>query len=46
MHALVNYMLQGGETADAGAFIRELAQRVSQHKDDLMTIAQRLEQKG
>ncbi|QNH53272.1 MULTISPECIES: hypothetical protein [Erwiniaceae] len=39
-------MLQAGETADAGAFIRELALRVPQHKDELMTIAQQLEQKG
>ncbi|WP_427004017.1 Rpn family recombination-promoting nuclease/putative transposase [Pantoea eucrina] len=46
MHALVNYMLQAGETADAGAFIRELALRVPQHEDELMTIAQQLEQKG
>lgn len=46
LHALVNYMLQAGETADAGAFIRELAQRVPQHEDELMTIAQQLEQKG
>ena len=46
MHALVNYMLQAGETADAGAFIRELAQQVPQHEDELMTIAQQLEQKG
>ena len=46
LHARVNYMLQAGETADAGAFIRELAQRVPQHEDELMTIAQQLEQKG
>lgn len=44
--ALVNYMLQAGETSDAFAFIRELAQRVPQHEDELMTIAQQLEQKG
>ena len=46
LHALVNYMLQAGETSDAGAFIRELAQRVPQHGDELMTIAQQLEHKG
>ena len=46
LHALVNYILQAGETADAGLFIRELAQRVPQHEDELMTIAQQLEQKG
>ena len=44
--ALVNYMLQAGETPDAEGFIRELAQRVPQHEDTLMTIAQQLEQKG
>ncbi|MGU7133075.1 Rpn family recombination-promoting nuclease/putative transposase, partial [Salmonella enterica subsp. enterica serovar Glostrup] len=31
---------------DAEAFVRELAQRVPQHGDALMTIAQQLEQKG
>ncbi|MCE2004193.1 Rpn family recombination-promoting nuclease/putative transposase, partial [Enterobacter asburiae] len=35
-----------GETSDAEAFVRELAQRVPQHGDALMTIAQQLEQKG
>ena len=44
--ALVNYMLQAGETPDAEAIIRELAQRMPQHEDELMTIAQQLEQKG
>ncbi len=44
--ALVNYMIQAGETPDAEAIIRELAQRVPQHEDKLMTIAQQLEQKG
>jgi len=44
--SLVHYILQAGETSDAEAFIRELAQRVPQHGDALMTIAQQLEQKG
>jgi recombination-promoting nuclease RpnB len=44
--ALVIYMLQAGETPDADAIIRELAQRVPQHEDKLMTLAQQLEQKG
>ena len=39
-------MLQTGETPDAEALIRELAQRVPQHEDELMTLAQQLEQKG
>lgn len=45
--SLVHYLLlQAGETADAEAFVRELAQRVPEHGDELMTIAQQLEQKG
>lgn len=44
--SLVHYILQAGETADAEAFVRELALRVPQHGDALMTIAQQLEQKG
>ncbi|MEG3130518.1 Rpn family recombination-promoting nuclease/putative transposase [Pantoea cypripedii] len=46
MLTLINYMLQVGETPDAIGFIRELAQRVPQHEDEFMTIAQQLEQKG
>ena len=42
----LTYIVQAGETADAEAFVRELAQRVPQHGDALMTIAQQLEQKG
>ncbi|EBC1279788.1 Rpn family recombination-promoting nuclease/putative transposase, partial [Salmonella enterica] len=44
--SLVHYIVQAGETVDAEAFVRELAQRVPQHGDALMTIAQQLEQKG
>ncbi|MBA8867203.1 putative transposase/invertase (TIGR01784 family) [Pantoea agglomerans] len=44
--SLVHYIVQAGETADAEGFVRELAQRVPQHGDALMTIAQQLEQKG
>ncbi len=44
--SLVNYIAQAGETADAGTFVRELAHRVPPHGDELMTIAQQLEQKG
>ncbi|MBA4824055.1 Rpn family recombination-promoting nuclease/putative transposase [Pantoea ananatis] len=46
MISLVHYIVQAGESADAEAFVRELAQRVPQHGDALMTIAQQLEQKG
>ena len=44
--SLINYLAQAGETADAPAFVRKLAQRMPQHKDKLMTIAQQLEQIG
>lgn len=44
--SLINYLIQAGETDDAEAFVRQLAQRVPQHGDTLMTIAQQLEQKG
>jgi len=44
--ALIHYLLQAGESADSEAFVCELAQRVPQHGDALMTIAQQLEQKG
>lgn len=44
--SLVHYIVQAGETADAEGFVRELAQRVPQHGDALMTIAQQLEQNG
>lgn len=43
---LILYLLRAGESADSEAFVRELAQRVPQHGDALMTIAQQLEQKG
>lgn len=43
---LVDYIVQAGETSDAKAFVRELAQRVPQHENALMTIAQQLEQIG
>ncbi len=43
---LMNDRVKAGETDDAEAFVRNLAQRVPQHEDELMTIAQQLEQKG
>jgi len=43
---LIQYLIQAGESADSEAFVRELALRVPQHGDALMTIAQQLEQKG
>lgn len=44
--SLVNYMVEAGDALDVEAFVRELAYRVPQHEEELMTIAQRLEQKG
>jgi len=44
--SLVNYMIQAGEASDAHAFVHKLAQRVPQHGEALMTIAEQLEQKG
>ncbi|MBK0002650.1 Rpn family recombination-promoting nuclease/putative transposase [Erwinia sp. S38] len=44
--SLINYLVQTGEAPDASAFVRKLAQRMPQHKDGLMTIAQQLEQIG
>jgi len=44
--SLIHYIIQAGESADAQAFVRALALRVPQHEDELMTIAQQLEQKG
>ncbi|RPE03036.1 Rpn family recombination-promoting nuclease/putative transposase [Candidatus Pantoea deserta] len=44
--SLVHYILQAGETADADAFVRQLAQQVPRHGEILMTIAEQLERKG
>ena len=46
VHSLITYLVQAGEAVDSVVFVRELAQRVPQHGDELMTIAQQLEQKG
>lgn len=44
--ALINYVIQAGETPDAEGFVHQLARRVPKHEDTLMTIARQLEQKG
>lgn len=44
--SLIHYLVLAGETSDAAAFVREMAWRMPQHKDELMTIAQQLEQQG
>ncbi|MBG6244676.1 ISNCY family transposase [Candidatus Symbiopectobacterium sp. 'North America'] len=46
VRSLINYMVQAGNAIDAQAYLRQLAQRVPQHGDELMTIAEQLEQKG
>lgn len=44
--SLINYLVYAGETVDAHAFVRELALKAPQYEDQLMTIAQQLEQRG
>lgn len=44
--SLIHYIIQAGDTANAEAFIRALAWRVPQYEEELMTIAQQLEQNG
>jgi len=44
--SLINYFAQAGQASNAKAFVRKLAQRVPQHRDELMTIAEQLEQEG
>lgn len=44
--SLINYMLQASEAPDLEVTISKLAQRVPQKKDELMTIAQQIEQRG
>lgn len=43
---LVNYIAQAGQATNAEALFHRLAQRSSQHKETLMTIAEQLEQIG
>lgn len=44
--ALINYMIQAGEAPQAKSFIAQLAQRVPQQREELMTIAEQLKQMG
>ncbi len=46
LKALFNYMIQAGDTARFRAFMHEVARRLPQHKERLMTIAERLRQEG
>ena len=43
---LFNYLLQTGNARRFGRFIQEVAQRVPQHRERLMTIAERLQEVG
>lgn len=44
--SLIHYIIHAGDSANAEIFIRELAGRVPPHQEELMTIAQKLEQNG
>ncbi|EMF0717037.1 Rpn family recombination-promoting nuclease/putative transposase [Citrobacter freundii] len=46
LKAQFNYMIQAGDTARFRAFMHEVARRLPQHKERLMTIAERLRQEG
>ncbi|CNL13083.1 transposase [Yersinia mollaretii] len=44
--SVIHYLLQNGETAEPERFILELAHYLPQYEEELMTIAQKLEQNG
>ncbi|QMI04369.1 Rpn family recombination-promoting nuclease/putative transposase [Citrobacter sp. RHB25-C09] len=46
LDVLINYMVKAGSTSDPGALIRQLAESAPQYKEQLMTIAEWLEEKG
>ena len=46
LKALFNYLMQAGDTAHFTEFLHEVAERLPQHKEKLMTIAERLRQEG
>lgn len=46
LKALFNYLMQAGNTTHFGEFLHEVAERLPQHKDKLMTIAERLRQEA
>lgn len=46
LSSLINYLLLAGEVDDAEAFVRNLARKMPLYEDQLMTIAEQLEQKG
>lgn len=46
LKALFNYLLQAGDTNRFRDFIHGMAERLPEHKESLMTIAERLRQEG
>ena len=44
LRMLFHYMLQYGNTAEPGVFLRRLARRLPQYEETLMSIAQKLKQ--
>ncbi|HCF8443272.1 TPA: Rpn family recombination-promoting nuclease/putative transposase [Klebsiella variicola subsp. variicola] len=46
LRMLFHYMLQYGNTAEPGVFLRRLARRLLQYEETLMSIAQKLKQEG
>ena len=46
LRMLFHYMLQYGNTAEPGVFLRRLARRLPQYEETLMSIAQKLKQEG
>ena len=46
LKALFNYLMQSGDSARFSEFIHNVAERLPQHKERLMTIAERLRQEG
>lgn len=46
LKALFNYLIQAGDSARFSEFLQVVAERLPQHKERLMTIAERLRQEG
>lgn len=46
LQVMFNYILQSGDDARFNEFLREITRRIPQHKEKLMTIAERLRQEG
>jgi predicted transposase/invertase (TIGR01784 family) len=46
LETFLNYVLQAGNTADPRGFVEQLAYRLPDHKERLMTIAEQLDQIG